>query len=269
MRLDHLSALHVESLHGRRVMTKVLLAEHDAPLGHSVLQRLGKLDISGEWVRSAAELDDWAALVHRGRAHPGRVHRGDTQRDPERALEPSLVLLDWELPDAAPGEPLGVLQTLLPSATIVVLSAGLTGDDAAALLSRGVPSIRKPVHPFVLSTLALDLITEPAPVSGGSTDFEELVASYAASRRLSKQQALILDLYLSGKSDKEIAELCACSGATVYEHWRRMARKSGGRQKSDIIADFHRYLRGAPSRALEVVASSAPVPCFIENVGLG
>jgi DNA-binding CsgD family transcriptional regulator len=77
--------------------------------------------------------------------------------------------------------------------------------------------------------------------------FESLVAAYATSRRLSKQQALILDLYLTGKTDKEIAELCDCSGATVYEHWRRMARKSGGRQKGDLIADFHRYLRHAPA----------------------
>ena len=73
-----------------------------------------------------------------------------------------------------------------------------------------------------------------------------MVAAYATSRRLSKQQALILDLYLNGKTDKEIAELCTCSGATVYEHWRRMAKKSGGRQKSDLIADFHRYLRHSP-----------------------
>lgn len=218
-------------------MAKVLLAEHDAPLGHSVLHRLGKLDIVGEWVRSASELEAWATLLHRAQLPRGRAN----------ALAPSLVLLDWELPGAAVGEPLGVLQELLPSATIVVLSEGLTGDDAAVLLSRGVPSIHKPVHPFVLSTLALDLATESAPIAGGVIGFEHLVAAYAASRRLSKQQALILDLYLNGKSDKEIAELCACAGATVYEHWRRMARKSGGRQKSDLIADFHRYLRAAPS----------------------
>jgi DNA-binding NarL/FixJ family response regulator len=267
-------------------MAKVLLAEHDAPLGHSVLHRLGRLDIAGEWVRSASELEAWAALLHRGQ-----------QLDPARgrALEPRLVLLDWELPGAAAGAPLGVLEGLLPSAIIVVLSEGLSGDDAAVLLSRGVPSIHKPVHPFVLSTLALDLATESAPmVAGTSIDFENLVAAYAASRRLSKQQALILDLYLSGKSDKEIAGLCACSGATVYEHWRRMARKSGGRQKSDIIADFHRYLRGtppdtsglgtpsaraaiaAPSAQLGIAARVAVVspataspPAFVENFGLG
>jgi DNA-binding NarL/FixJ family response regulator len=252
MRLDPLHTLPLEFCGDRRVMAKVLLAEHDAPLGHSLLRLLGKVAIVGEWVRTAGELDVWA----------GR----------RRTPDPTLVLLDWELPGAAAGAPLGVLQGLLPSASIVVLSHGLSGDNAAVLLGQGVPSIRKPVNPFVLTMLALDLATEATisapnvsrplettplettPHSGPS--FEHLVAAYAANRRLSKQQALILDLYLSGKSDKEIAELCACSGATVYEHWRRMARKAGGRQKSDIIADFHRYLRHGPSAFLPLEPGS-------------
>jgi DNA-binding NarL/FixJ family response regulator len=234
----------------RRMMVNVLLAGQDAPLGNSVLHLLAKVAIVGEWVRSSAELDAWAAR--------------------RRPLAPRLVILDWELPGAAAGAPLGVLQSLVPSATIVVLSHGLSGDDAAVLLSRGVPSIHKPVNPFVLSMMALDLSTEASPPSSASVpaapvetssrpelahpdrSFDSVVAAYATSRRLSKQQALILDLYLNGKTDKEIAELCACSGATVYEHWRRMARKSGGRQKGDLIADFHRYLRHGP-------AASAPL----------
>lgn len=244
------------------MMVNVLLAEQDAPLGHSVLQLLSKLAIVGEWVRSSAELDAWAAR--------------------RRAFEPRLVILDWELPGAAAGAPLGVLQSLLPAATIVVLSEALSGDNAAVLLSRGVPSIHKPVNPFVLSMLALDLSTEanaapsgsrPGSVAASPLDalprsgfahsdrsFDDLIADYATSRRLSKQQALILDLYLSGKTDKEIAELCACSGATVYEHWRRMARKSGGRQKGDLIADFHRYLRHAPAAPVLPRAITATVP---------
>jgi DNA-binding CsgD family transcriptional regulator len=59
---------------------------------------------------------------------------------------------------------------------------------------------------------------------------------------LSKQQRMILRMYLDGMSDKEIAQICRCSEATVYEHWRRMARKAGGSQKGDVISDFHRFL---------------------------
>jgi DNA-binding NarL/FixJ family response regulator len=239
-------------------MAKVLLAEQDAPLGHSMLRLLSKVAIVGEWVRTASELEAWVGC--------------------RRTADPTLVLLDWELPGAAAGAPLGVLQDLLPSASIVVLSNGLSGDNAAVLLGRGVPSIRKPINPFVLSMLALDLSTESTssapdgalPLEAtppSEPSFERLVAAYATSRRLSKQQALILDLYLNGKSDKEIAELCACSGATVYEHWRRMARKSGGRQKSDIIADFHRYLRHGPSAFVPL--APAPTSSTVELMTFG
>jgi DNA-binding CsgD family transcriptional regulator len=74
---------------------------------------------------------------------------------------------------------------------------------------------------------------------------EAVLLSYADHRGISGQQLVVLRLYLEGKNDKEIADMCNCSGGTVYEHWRRMAKKSGGSLKSDVIADFHRFLGGA------------------------
>src|SRR5205807_759902 len=50
---------------------------------------------------------------------------------------------------------------------------------------------------------------------------KSLVDAYGADRLLSKQQRMILRFYLDGRNDKAIAELCGCSEATVYEHWRR------------------------------------------------
>jgi len=73
---------------------------------------------------------------------------------------------------------------------------------------------------------------------------ESVVASYAAHRGISGQQLVVLTLYLKGKHDKEIADLCRCSVATVYEHWRRMAKKLDAHHKSDVVADFHRFLAG-------------------------
>jgi DNA-binding CsgD family transcriptional regulator len=73
---------------------------------------------------------------------------------------------------------------------------------------------------------------------------DSVVASYAAYRGISAQQLVVLKLYLDGKSDKEIADMCQCSTATVYEHWRRMARKLFATLKSDVVADFHRFLAG-------------------------
>jgi DNA-binding NarL/FixJ family response regulator len=73
---------------------------------------------------------------------------------------------------------------------------------------------------------------------------ESVVTSYAGHRSISDQQFMVLKLYLEGKNDKEIAYVCQCSTATVYEHWRRMAKKLGASLKHDVIADFHRFLSG-------------------------
>ena len=73
---------------------------------------------------------------------------------------------------------------------------------------------------------------------------DELLDVYCAMRLLSRRQRQVLELYLSGSNDKEIADAFKCSAATVYEHWRRMARKANGVHKSDAINDFHRFLGG-------------------------
>jgi DNA-binding CsgD family transcriptional regulator len=82
----------------------------------------------------------------------------------------------------------------------------------------------------------------PAPGREGVGRLEALLESYATDRALSGQQRIVLKLYLAGKNDKEIASECSCSEATVYEHWRRMARKAGGMHKGCVITDFHRFL---------------------------
>jgi DNA-binding CsgD family transcriptional regulator len=69
-----------------------------------------------------------------------------------------------------------------------------------------------------------------------------VIDTFSCSRRLSPRQRAILELHLDGKNDKEIAASLGCELATVYEHWRRMGRKSEGSGKGDLVADFHRYL---------------------------
>jgi DNA-binding NarL/FixJ family response regulator len=70
----------------------------------------------------------------------------------------------------------------------------------------------------------------------------EVIEAFASTRRLSPRQRLILELHLNGQNDKGIAVTLGCELTTVYEHWRRMGRKSGGAGKSDVVADFHRCL---------------------------
>jgi DNA-binding NarL/FixJ family response regulator len=212
----------------------VLLISVDEPAGRLLLGALETATIEVEWARSLAEL-------HR------RAARAD-------ACPPALVFLDLELPDAADDQLLPLVRTYFPTATTIALATELSGESAARLLSQGVPSLTKPVSPLALTGLALRLSLDasaawPQRIAVGTGTahapgerLESLVDAYAAERMLSKQQRMILRFYLDGRNDKAIAELCGCSGTTVYEHWRRMARKVGGAHKGDAIADFHRFL---------------------------
>jgi DNA-binding CsgD family transcriptional regulator len=110
-----------------------------------------------------------------------------------------------------------------------------------------LPSRQAPMHPSELANMVSRLAAERGGASGapGSRSaLDDSLNVYCAMRALSSRQRQVLELYLIGNNDKEIAESFRCSAATVYEHWRRMARKANGAHKSDAINDFHRFLGG-------------------------
>ncbi|HTE55487.1 MAG TPA: LuxR C-terminal-related transcriptional regulator [Kofleriaceae bacterium] len=215
----------------------VLLIVEDGPTGLLLVRALEALSIEVSWTRTAAELIDGLA--------------GAAIRAPE------VVFLDLELADADVEGLVPLLRRSFPHAAVVALAGALGGEGAARLLCQGVPSLSKPVSPLALAGLAMRLSLDARNAearragSNGAADgsrrgehLESVFSSYSVDRVLSKQQQTILRQYLNGMSDKEIARLCRCSEATVYEHWRRMARKAGGSHKGDVIADFHRFLAG-------------------------
>jgi DNA-binding NarL/FixJ family response regulator len=210
---------------------RVLLISVEGSAGRSLRSAMEAAAIHVEWVRALDELELRTA-----------------RRD---ARAPDLVFLDLELPGTVPDQLVALVRDAFPRATAVALVAKLTGEDAAQLLSQGVAALAKPVSPLALIGLALRLSLDAAPWTGrGGGEptgepgirLEALITAYATNRVLSKQQRTILRHYLDGHNDKEIARLCGCAEATVYEHWRRMARKVGGANKGDAIADFHRFL---------------------------
>jgi DNA-binding CsgD family transcriptional regulator len=110
-----------------------------------------------------------------------------------------------------------------------------------------LPSRQAPMDPSELANMVSRLASDgggasAAPVSRSALD--DSLKIYCTMRALSGRQRQVLELYLIGNNDKEIAESFRCSAATVYEHWRRMARKANGVHKSDAINDFHRFLGG-------------------------
>jgi DNA-binding NarL/FixJ family response regulator len=166
---------------------------------------------------------------------------------------PGVVFLDLELPDATGEEWVCLVRRSFARAAVVAFGKDLNAARAARLLGLGVPSLRKPVAPLAFARLASELCASQASEAkerdllrrggpGQSGGLTMALESYASVRALSKQQRLILGFYLSGENDKEIAQTLSCSEATVYEHWRSMAKKTGGTTKSAVISDFHRFL---------------------------
>jgi DNA-binding NarL/FixJ family response regulator len=169
---------------------------------------------------------------------------------------PVMVFVDLTLPETLEDEFFGVLRRLLPSASLVALWSTVDAERAARLLGLGVPSLPLPGSLDALVELAIKLSSRPSPSvprgarsrasaePGGGGELANVLDAYAVARSLSSQQRAILKLYIAGNNDKAIAALCGCSVATVYEHWRRMARKAGAAHKADVVADFHRFLTG-------------------------
>jgi DNA-binding CsgD family transcriptional regulator len=152
-----------------------------------------------------------------------------------RALENATFEVDWVRSDSELRSHAQRADLPAPSVVFVVAAAN-GGDDATALAELAYRSCAR-----VAATRAAD---------DRGRYLADAIETYAATRVLSVRQQQILGFYLEGKGDKEIASLCSCSEATVYEHWRRMARKAGGHNKGDSISDFHRFL-GTHAQAID------------------
>jgi len=106
-----------------------------------------------------------------------------------------------------------------------------------------LPTRNTPLQPTDLANMVSRLASD-AGAKVARPALDDSLNVYCSLRALSRRQRQVLELYLIGNNDKEIAESFRCSAATVYEHWRRMARKANGVHKSDAINDFHRFLGG-------------------------
>jgi len=155
-----------------------------------------------------------------------------------RALEKATIPVEWvRTPDE--------LQTRLKRA-----------DLPRPAVVMVLPSHVRFFEPNALADLALRLSSpadDGARPQDNAPSLDRVLEGYCSTRGISPRQKQVLEQYLAGKNDKEIADLFRCAEATVYEHWRRMARKANGAHKSDVVTDFHRFLAatGALPRSTE------------------
>jgi DNA-binding CsgD family transcriptional regulator len=145
--------------------------------------------------------------------------------------------------------------------TAAALRSRLVRDDLPRpALVMVLPSGRRSLPPSDLASVALRLTAEVSNAFSAQEAppaLQDSLNIYASTRLLSRRQRQVLELYLIGNNDKEIADSFRCSATTVYEHWRRMAKKANGAHKSDVVNDFHRFLA---TRAHVVKPSSLASP---------
>jgi DNA-binding CsgD family transcriptional regulator len=155
---------------------------------------------------------------------------------------------------------------LFEAVELLESSAAATSADSergprlqAVVIEMGPPSPRalRKLQAFRAHFPHVAIMT-PRPDGADAEDknLDGIVAAFASSRGLSPRQRKILELHLSGKHDKEIASDLGCEQTTIYEHWRRMARKAHGSRKSDLVADFHHYLASRSGANLKNSESS-------------
>ncbi len=127
-----------------------------------------------------------------------------------------------------------------------------------------LPSRETSMRPSELASVALRLTTEPSgdvgPQKTNTSALVDALNDYSSMRSLSRRQRQVLEQYLVGNNDKEIASSFNCSATTVYEHWRRMAKKANGAHKSDAINDFHRFLATRSETVSPDLPSSLAAP---------
>lgn len=133
------------------------------------------------------------------------------------------------------------------SARTVVLLVNTGGTQDRRSVKLMVAELPKARQPLDLSGLLGLMVEASRPMENrlrgpAEHSMRSAIRFYAGARLLSRQQFEVLCLHVDGLHDKEIAVSLGKSQATVYEHWRRMAHKVGRATKSDVVADFHRFL---------------------------
>ena len=164
-----------------------------------------------------------------------------TGRSYVAALEKATVQVEWVKTASALRSRLE--RSDLPRPTVVMM----------------LPSRQKSLPPTelarVVSRLTMNARGDRGTQREAASPLVDSLNDYCSMRSLSVRQRQVLEAYLIGNNDKEIASSFNCSATTVYEHWRRMARKASGLHKSDVVNDFHRFL--AATRP-EAVSQSLP-----------
>jgi len=154
-----------------------------------------------------------------------------------------LVLLDLLLPGMHGFDGLRIIHEKFADIPVVVVSGTATVELAVACMKRGARDvIPKPFDPDV----ALELIKaalEPASATYARNDNRVERARDGVRRAthnwtLSPRQAEVLELLVTGASNRTIADSLKCAESTVEMHVTTLLKKSATAQRAELVARF-------------------------------
>jgi DNA-binding NarL/FixJ family response regulator len=152
-----------------------------------------------------------------------------------------LVLLDLDLPDSQGLDTLVRFRRAFPASRVVVLS----GKDSHALM-QGVMALG--AQAFLPKTGHLgevlryvrdnDLVAQPTSQTAPTDSVRATPVAAEVQPQLNARQVEILDWVLSGKSNKEIAQLSRLTEGTVKNHVSTLLLLFGMRSRAQLISSL-------------------------------
>jgi DNA-binding NarL/FixJ family response regulator len=181
-----------------------------------------------------ASLEKPGVVEPHGLAVVGEASNGFEAIAEVKTHQPNLLILDMTMPLAGGAEVLVDIRRWSPNTIIVVL----TGINAPGLISSLLES---GVEGMFSKGASLDELYQKLPLilRGGryiADEFERVLVSHLAILELTDRERQILNMVVSGKSNKEIADLLSISPKTVDKHRTSLMNKLGVHSVTELMS---------------------------------
>jgi DNA-binding NarL/FixJ family response regulator len=191
-------------------------------------------EVVTEGLKSAIDRDERFEVV-------GVAHTGADARLLSRRTLPDVVILDMHLPDMPGDDACRQLRSLLPSVTVIALSAYLNeaavrsvmeaGAWAYVTKSAGLPELRATLERRWNQPQGAEAKTVPGIVKY----LEELVKERSDDQAPTPQQRRVLELLARGLTYRKIADQLMISESTVRFHIQKLKVKFGTNSKTELV----------------------------------
>ena len=191
-------------------------------------------EVVTEGLQSAIDRDPRFSVV-------GVAHTGADARLVARRTLPDVVILDMHLPDMPGDDACRQLRTVLPSVTVIALSAYLNeaavrsameaGAWAYVTKSAGLPELRATLERRWSAQQSIETTSVPGIVKY----LEKLVKERSDNQATTPQQARVLELLARGLTYRKIAEQLVISESTVRFHIQKLKVKFGTNSKTELV----------------------------------